>query len=1569
MGKIFDTLKNQEAGPNQTSLDWMSPKPTPKVEAEPVDTYEVINEQQTAFLRMDGLQKKGREIEASTLPEEEKEVLYEELQKDYERVISQGTQPLEMSWIDYAEALAGPAGFTKFAGKTFGKLTLGLLTGSQRLSGKSAVKAFTASLAIEAPLGQTLDILEEAMPVDMPWYLRAPIMFSANIGIGGFSQAKVENSITAVANHIRKQGVNVPASTVKDATVNAQKLLDEELALTGTVNRIKENQKLSKKEQRKRAKKQYKNATASQKKALVDSDITITQKGKKRDLTDEFKVPKGKDKKKTGKQRAQETKDSQTPIFEDEIPVDTVKNYADLDTVKENAIGIFPDSYIEAEHVSEFFDSSGPLVRKLVAQLKSKGLEGVSQPAGAIEGIDSDYARKFFVNLIEETPETLKDKKREALINMLTQANRHAGANTVTGMTGGMFAGIELDEEGNVVGYNVSRAIAVTAALAIGVGGYSKFIAGIKGMKALPTEMKANKEFQLSVAKKLEAINQPMDKIGLRTGWYVPSGQVGWREYVPDKEMVPVIPMARFTQMSKPVQLEDFMTHPEMTNYYGNSVMRNTRIVFDRNTGTGAYDPVEDLIIMGPGSIGKTSKLKKIVMHEVQHAIQNYEGHSPGTNSSMMDSIVFSAVDILKTPKAERTIEAQQFLDEWIESARTLPKTTQAEIQKQLTAVTKAWAVKNTNKAEAALVKLANAYSPEAYRNAYGEVEARAIEKAYDTGAISIKDLSKPGYIDAEKLIVSMWNNVSNHPSKEALDSMSHLASRMNAEGVDQGVFKRWEDYSNNKIIEPIKHWVDSQIYSQRMRKAFGIDLPKKFRELKADYDRRANRTLDETMAIAKKLNELAPTQKEQKRLMQVLRGGVTANPELASAAREVQELFTDLRKVSLDAGLRNYDVYDALTKTERNNLKMVIRLSNNPKKVLAAQDALKAHYTAGTSYEYVPTFLKSEEGVTGAHRKALIKKLNKLKAIARRSTELNDDEPLPHIRDEISEIEDILAINRDNAFNTERKQLTKGYTNVTLPEEASRLLNTTQDGINSASFTASRGLSEQAIDIQRLSFLDAIKDNPLWVLEKGIDPELVPAHFRKLAGEKYGSLNGLYVDRVIADDIDDMGEVTNSFIRNWDKILGLWKLGKAVWNPATHVGNTTSNIFLAHLGGVSPLDMKTYGQAAQALQLRMGNKWFREAEGWGLMNNTFSAAELSQFRKSLSSFREHPKTVTTGQKVKDTLANWMSKPAALYEGNEQMFKMAVFIKARKDGLDIHDSATKAEEYLFNYRDIPPIVRHYKRWASPFFTFTYKASGLMAKEIIRHPHKLAAWGALYLGLQKVAEELTGTKPGEVSKDRANMPGGGPFNMLLPWRDIDGNRQYFDIGRLIPIGQYEQKWGQTGLPLGSFAPTANPLTSVAYEIAINKDLFTGREIIDNSLDDLMAKMGKWGLHVYREMTPSLAPGNYSYNNLRKGLRSLDKDVVDYTGQEVTMYDMVARSIFGFKVSSATKQAMFRSFRSEVMKIDRGIGKRLNQARTKLTRNEISREEYDEVSGKLIRQKRFLKDRIYDRMKGE
>jgi len=1485
--------------------------------------YPVLNENETTQAILNELNGYAAQVAAADIPEADKERLLQSIRQESENTIAKNDIPLETPWIDPIDIVSGPLAFSKGASKVFGKLTRGVLTGPGvlKLSDGSLVKALTAALVADVTVGQGIEIAEDEMTeADVPWYVQEPIKLGAMIAVGGYAQMKTENAVTAIADRIRKQGGKAPIEKVKKAVKTAQTNLEEELSLVATTN-------------------------------------AINNKAAKRDVLEEFKAPKKAKKEKTGKQRATEIKATKTPLFSDDTITNPNKNYAGLEQVKAAGKDIYPESFQEAEAIEEFFTSK-PTARKLIAKLKEEKFEGVAE-----EG----FARKFFGS---EKPPVDRSKQ------VLAEAKAHAGANSVTGMVGGTFAGLETNDEGEITGFNIPRSLAVGVLGALGgaytVKNYSKFIAGVKGLQNTPKNiLAAESKLLKETAEKLDVLGWDPFKTALGTGWYKgPEGKL--RKYLPNKDAKISSPVLDDMMANRnSYTLNELLDFPLMKDFYSDTVMANTKVVYEPDTSGAwaSFNPANDTIYLHNIN-GDTNKLLESVIHESQHAIQKFEGFSPGTNDEIMGLVFDKATAVSAKPINQRSIEEQQLLNAWTDSLKQLDSQDVAEVK---TSMKNVFGFTANNKPQLADLELSHArevYSNAAYRATYGEVEARVgalpgqrgqIQKMTDLATVADPKM----WIQNETLIGPLWDTLSSHQTQNALDANMFISKEMKSKGTPTTVVQRWEDFANKRLIAPFQHFVDSKIYHEGMREQFGINLPRKYRMLLEDYDRQSNRILDHAMTLADKLNRLAPTQKEQKRLMQVLRGGVTSDPELAQAAQQVQDAFKELRFTAQQIGLRSYDMYDAFTKTQRAQLKSVISFSNDKDAVLRAQEALKQHYRAGTSYEYVPTFLKSEEGVTIAERKQLTKRLNKLKATARKATEIYDDEPLPHLRDEIAEIEAVLAVNKNNAFNTNRKQLSKGYVNILAPTEAADLLNKSEKAIRSASFTAARGVSELALDIQRKGFLESVAKNTDWALPKSMPKEYVPAHFTQLKGERYGPLNGMYVDSLIAKDINDLGEVTNEFIRNWDKLLGFWKLGKAVYNPATHVGNFTSNVFLAHLGGVPPSDVKTYAQAAQALQSRMKNKWFKEAEGWGLLNNTFSAAELSQFRKKLSSFRDQPKTVTTGQKVKDSIADGLSYPSALYEKNEQFFKLAVFIKARKQGETIDQAAKKAEEYLFNYRDVPPIVRHYKRWASPFFTFTYKASGLLAKEVVRHPWRLAMWGGAYLGLQEAAKSMTGTTSQQIKSDRNRMPGFGVFDMLLPVKDIDGNRQYWDISRLVPLGQYSEKWGQTGLPVGSVAPTANPLTSFLFELAINKDLFTGQEIYDTDLDGLMGLSEKWFWHLWKEMTPSLAPGNYGYNNLVKGLKSLDRDIQDYTGQEVTMQDMLLRTVLAVKVNSATEEAMNRTFKSEIMRVNRSIGKNISKQKTRLRRGEITLDEYNKIVNKLQQQQQFFQNKVIGR----
>ncbi|PQP34267.1 hypothetical protein C6A37_08670, partial [Desulfobacteraceae bacterium SEEP-SAG9] len=214
-------------------------------------------------------------------------------------------------------------------------------------------------------------------------------------------------------------------------------------------------------------------------------------------------------------------------------------------------------------------------------------------------------------------------------------------------------------------------------------------------------------------------------------------------------------------------------------------------------------------------------------------------------------------------------------------------------------------------------------------------------------------------------------------------------------------------------------------------------------------------------------------------------------------------------------------------------------------------------------------------------------------------------------------------------------------------------------------------------------------------------------ANWIKIADDKFGALDGHWIRRDVWDDLREVEEWRGAFVRLHDKLLGAWKYGKVCLNPSTHMRNTFSNIILAYMGDVNPADLKTYAKAAKALKAGAEDKFYREFENWGGFNNTFVSAEIGKLRDEFASLRDP-----------GSIKNWIRKaaslPAELYQTNEKFFKMAVFIKARGQGLSVDDAAKKAERFLFNYSSIPPWVKHTKRWLSPFFTFTYKAIPLFA---------------------------------------------------------------------------------------------------------------------------------------------------------------------------------------------------------------------------------------------------------------
>ncbi len=810
----------------------------------------------------------------------------------------------------------------------------------------------------------------------------------------------------------------------------------------------------------------------------------------------------------------------------------------------------------------------------------------------------------------------------------------------------------------------------------------------------------------------------------------------------------------------------------------------------------------------------------------------------------------------------------------------------------------------------------------------------------------------------------------------------------------------------DEKFAAPFLEWAGSKanglIVHEEIRHALGLGRSRKFQDLMRGFKRDTETSLNDAVRIGQELQEIAPTQVEQRRLMQIIRGGVTANAAMAAKAERVRALFAELRDGLKEHQLLEYSRFDKLTRAERTRLRRHIsgpdpfKMDNlealkeyasgwfgldskswlmkhgNLKDLQGAiareiefeRGRLNDFYHFGSAQEYAPIYFSKTEGLTPDQKTVLQDEIDHLKRKSRRGNPEGKQE-LEHT---ISALENMLAGGKEarRAFRSTNRALNLAYSHrrMDMPESLLKILGK----ISEAPYPVAKMAAVQKGDILKAQLFSTISDNPEWVIKPGprTRADDIPANFTKIDDERFGALDGLFIRKDVWADLKEVEEWRGFFVQKWDQTLGLWKYGKVVLNPATHMRNTMSNFMLAYLGDVNPTDVKTYTKAATALRKGEADQFYTEAEEWGLFNNTFISSEISKFRDELAELRDP-----------GALKNWvrraMSLPADLYQGNEKLFKMAVFIKARDGGATVDEAAQKAEHFLFNYSDIPPWVKQMKRWVSPFFTFTYKAIPLFAEMAIRKPWKVGAIMAAMYGTEEFSKHKLGLSDEEASEQRALLPdwqrrkappGIGPYShVLMPFKDSYGNNLYLDTAYILPYGNIAEKWGQSPLPLGDLLPS-NPVFQFAASVLTNVEPFSGKPIYDELIDGYSQIAAKYLEIAWRDLAPSMAPGGYGFDKVKTGFMNtfMGKDVRDWADRPIEFQTAILSSLFGIKLSPANEYKLKQFEASTRRRLAGSVSKRKNELKRKLDRNEITRPEYEsQVRDLLELKKKLLQDR--------
>ena len=466
--------------------------------------------------------------------------------------------------------------------------------------------------------------------------------------------------------------------------------------------------------------------------------------------------------------------------------------------------------------------------------------------------------------------------------------------------------------------------------------------------------------------------------------------------------------------------------------------------------------------------------------------------------------------------------------------------------------------------------------------------------------------------------------------------------------------------------------------------------------------------------------------------------------------------------------------------------------------------------------------------------------------------------------------------------------------------------------------YSIARYAAQMAHDNSTAEFFNTIAATPAY-----ISTIATPGFDEIPDNPRFGRLAGKFVSAPIAQQVLELADTPNTALAIYDTLMGWWKTGKTVLNPGTHVRNVLGNLFFSQLAGSSlhnPGNLPYYRQAIQAL--RQGGPLLTEAYDHGVLGADFVSAEL---RQTLRQLLPDPATIEDDGKApgilmgmgkaigkvlpvwaKNPLSQGYNKVAALYQAEDEVFKLAAYLKSKAmfaaDPTFSHlPSAISARaaahvRQWFPYFDSGSsgTLRLLGRTAIPFLGF-YRESIRIFGEALKHrplalatglsiPSILTALSAMLLGLsdddrEQVKKDMRG-KAGKLL-GLTPLEGMPLFSILLPSRSSEGTLQQFDISAIHPFVDFlgnrvesttpEDWWQKT---LRSFI-AAGPLGSLLYSQMTGKDTFGDRQFVENNMtgtEKLLARAD----NVAKTLLPPLAPFGTGFTSLlHAGERSTNK----------------------------------------------------------------------------------------------
>lgn len=381
---------------------------------------------------------------------------------------------------------------------------------------------------------------------------------------------------------------------------------------------------------------------------------------------------------------------------------------------------------------------------------------------------------------------------------------------------------------------------------------------------------------------------------------------------------------------------------------------------------------------------------------------------------------------------------------------------------------------------------------------------------------------------------------------------------------------------------------------------------------------------------------------------------------------------------------------------------------------------------------------------------------------------------------------------------------------------------------------------------------------------------------------KRYGQLAGRYVRAEIWRDINEVERMQHSTL--WNAALTSWKKMKTARNPVVHMNNVMSNLVLMDMADVGIVDL-----ARGIKSLISQDAEYKEAQNAGTFGHDIISQEIHReiLEPVLKEIQAQAENDTPGGRIamlgKLAEAIWSKVMAAdrkmmdLYRLEDEVFRMAMYHRLKARGVSPKQAAEEAREQFIDYDIRAPMINALRRSVLPFISYTYRAVPMLARMIATKPWKLAKYFTIAFAANAIGYALF---PGDEDEERRALRDeeqgytwtGAPRMIRMPWADDYGNPVFLDIRRWIPAGDvFDMNQSNGAFPVPAPLQFGGPLM-LAAELALNRQAFTGKDIVNEFTDDASDRAEKIGGYLWRSWMPSApwVPGSWYYQRIERAV---------------------------------------------------------------------------------------------------